>query len=513
MKKIYPLTVLILFCCLQMTHAQIYHEDDKEGLRIFLRQPSAVAGKINAEQLGLQISDTINWHDNENWVSKVYGIIWNDNTPKQLIEIRWISGHLAGILNASKWTKLQFLSCGDNQLTALIISANIELQTLWCSNNQLTELDLSKNTKLKDLTCYKNQLTTLDLSANTELLDLSCQGNKLTELNLIDLELQYLLCSNNQLSRLDIGTNKKLREINCHNNQLKDFNTSTMNTELRYIDCSNNLLTQLEFTNLDNLYLDCSNNQLTQLELNNVNSSTLNCSNNQLTLLDINNVSYLNLDCSNNYLTELDLSVNQMWKLSCYTNHLLLSNLFELSELLLKNPPMIGTGDFSNQTLPAQTVVLGKKIIFPVPQNVLNGTYTEYTVTQNGIPAAESDYTVTDGEITFNKLGNYSVTMTNNAIMPKLNGSVIFDVIVKEVGIEEIENNSKIIIYPNPTNSYVTVMHDKLRKLNIEIFDITGKMLSVYPCTGTTTVIDVSHLHTGIYFVRTDGKVAKLIKY
>ena len=40
-----------------MKTKNIYHEDDKEGLRMFLRQHSAEAGKTNGEQLGLEINN------------------------------------------------------------------------------------------------------------------------------------------------------------------------------------------------------------------------------------------------------------------------------------------------------------------------------------------------------------------------------------------------------------------------------------------------------------------------
>ena len=59
--------------------AQTFHEDDKEGLRMFLRQLSAEDGKINAEQLGLQINDTLDWQDSETWVEKIEGLVWDSN--------------------------------------------------------------------------------------------------------------------------------------------------------------------------------------------------------------------------------------------------------------------------------------------------------------------------------------------------------------------------------------------------------------------------------------------------
>ena len=75
------------------------------------------------------------------------------------------------------FTALYYLSCYDNQLTALDVSKNTALEYLYCYNNRLTKLDVSKNTLLKSLKCYKNQLATLNLSKNTKLTQVYCYGN------------------------------------------------------------------------------------------------------------------------------------------------------------------------------------------------------------------------------------------------------------------------------------------------------------------------------------------------
>ena len=50
-------------------------------------------------------------------------------------------------------TKLDNLSCYENQLRSLDLSHNTHLICLYCTNNQLSELDLSHNTYLKFLYC------------------------------------------------------------------------------------------------------------------------------------------------------------------------------------------------------------------------------------------------------------------------------------------------------------------------------------------------------------------------
>jgi len=125
MNKLIIFFAFIGITAMNVASAQIYREDDKEGLRVFLRQPSAETGKINAEQLGLQIGDTLDWQTGEAWVEKIEALAWNDESPKRLIEIyvgsleSWPGpgNNLAGILDASKWSKLTRLQCTFNALT------------------------------------------------------------------------------------------------------------------------------------------------------------------------------------------------------------------------------------------------------------------------------------------------------------------------------------------------------------------------------------------------------------
>jgi len=152
-----------------MNKTNIYHENDKEGLRMFLQQPSAIEGETNGEQLGLKKSDMSDWKNNEEWVDKIEGITWNDESPKRLIEIKWWKKELARTLDAGKWKELTKLDCLGNKLIALNVRGNWELKDLLCGDNQLTVLDVSANKKLETLLCCSNQLSTLDVSENEKL--------------------------------------------------------------------------------------------------------------------------------------------------------------------------------------------------------------------------------------------------------------------------------------------------------------------------------------------------------
>ena len=416
MNKIITLCMALMLTTIS-TVAQTYHEDDKEGLRMFLRQASAEEGKINAEQLGLVVSDTLDWQTGEEWVAKVTSLTWNTETPKRLTVIgyytpSWGSKNLAGVLDASKWSKLQILYFTENQLTTLDVSKNTELTTLMCLNNQLTALDVSKNTELTNLGCGNNLLNELDVSTNTKLRSLSCYTNQLAALDVSkNTELTTLTCSSNQLTDLDVSTNIKLTTLDCFSNQLTALDVSK-NTELTDLACGNNPLNELVVS---------TNTKL----------RSLSCYTNQLATLDVSkNTELTTLTCPSNQLTVLDLSTNtKLTTLRCYDNRLPLSDLFAASEKITnQSNKYLGT-----QKLLPQTVVIGSTIDYS-DQNLFGGKNTQFTVTKYGNSALPSDYTSTDGKITFNKLGNYTVTMTNEAIVSRENypARAIVDITVTE---------------------------------------------------------------------------------
>ena len=83
-------------------------------------------------------------------------------------------------LDISPLDLLQF-DCGNNQLTALDVSNQINLTQLSCAGNQLSSLNLSNLTNLISVLCMDNQLTTLDASNLQSIYMLNCNNNKLTE--------------------------------------------------------------------------------------------------------------------------------------------------------------------------------------------------------------------------------------------------------------------------------------------------------------------------------------------
>jgi hypothetical protein len=81
-------------------------------------------------------------------------------------------------------------------------------------------------------------------------------------------------------------------------------------------------------------------------------------------------------------------------------------------------------------------------------------------------------------------------------------------------------NTDKLIVYPNPTTGELTIENGQLTIDNVEIFDVYGRKCQVinspplmegWQPKADGVVVDLSHLQAGIYFVRSNDKVAKIV--
>ena len=260
-------------------------------------------------------------------------LFWDGNGTIKANGIPFISGDPIPVVNgkvelvATGDVKLNWLHCGNSQLTSLNVSKSVMLTMLDCTNNQLTSLDVSKLTKLTDLDCSNNPLTNLDISKLTELTRLNCAYN-------------YLL------SNLDVSTSVKLTELNCSHNSLTSLDVSAL-TELTKLECVMNQLNVLNvsmLTKLTELY--CGSNQLQSLDVSALTKlKVLNCLDNQLTDLDVSACKDLErLDIGNNLLTSIDLSqCTELSSLYINSNPLTsinVSTLTKLTDLFCTNTPL-----------------------------------------------------------------------------------------------------------------------------------------------------------------------------
>jgi len=54
-------------------------------------------------------------------------------------------------------------------------------------------------------------------------------------------------------------------------------------------------------------------------------------------------------------------------------------------------------------------------------------------------------------------------------------------------------------IYPNPTTDYITFENNNVNEAEINITDLSGKILKVIHTSGPTTDIDITELPSGLF--------------
>ena len=322
-----------------------------------------------------------------------------------------------------------------------------------CSINgaNITELDLSHNTQLTSLNCGFNKLTTLDVSQNTQLTSLNCYSNQLTTLDVSqNTQLTELNCGFNKLTTLDVSQNTQLTELNCGSNKLNTVDVS-QNTQLTELNCGYNQLTTLNVT---------KNTQLTELY----------CSSNQFTSLNVTkNTKLTELYCSSNQFTSLNVTKNtKLKKLICYGNN------FSTLDL-----------DRIYCTLPDRKDSTDAGEIYPVYSDTSSNH--AIVLATNKANAIAKNWTVQYAK--------------DNADIPATSGTYDCSTAVAEATAEP-----SLTLYPNPV---ADVLYLSATARTIRIYNIYG--IEVAHATDTDRV-EVSHLPAGVYTVKADGTVAKMVK-
>lgn len=241
------LLFMLLFLGSLTCFAQTFHEDDKEGLRNFLRQPSAVEGKshldlINEYRTG-NLIDSTTWYQNEEWVTKV-NPNWNDEVqfrvewstesdkPKRLTELtmetHWMGGrypcYFAENIDLSNFTELTYLKIRASAIKTIDLSKNTKLsEVIIAENLDFESIDLSKNKELTSFVCYYSlKLKELDFTENKKLQEIYCNTNAIESLKLpVSESLTSLSCYANQLLKLDISQNPNINNLDCKYNKMK----------------------------------------------------------------------------------------------------------------------------------------------------------------------------------------------------------------------------------------------------------------------------------------------------
>jgi hypothetical protein len=129
-------------------------------------------------------------------------------------------------------------------------------------------------------------------------------------------------------------------------------------------------------------------------------------------------------------------------------------------------------------------------------------TTIEYYILPSGIPYKKT----TDMSYLY-----YEVISKDSTIV-KAGDENLFNACMGYTGLKEIQQQTNIKIYPNPTTGQLKVKSQKSKVESIELFDIYGRKLSQFTIHDSPVEIDISHLPAGIYFLKIDGKTVKIIK-
>jgi len=307
-----------------------------------------------------------------------------------------------------------------------------------------------------------------------DIINFDCSDN-ITKVTAIDVsnntQLTYLNCSHNQLSSLDVSHNTQLTVLHCHNNTLNSLDVSGC-TQLTVLHCHNNTLSSLNVshnTQLKTLY--CSSNTLSSLDVSkNTQLKELTCYSNQLTSLDVSkNTQLKKLYCHSNQLTSLDVSKNtKLTTLYCHGNN------FSTQAL-----------DAIYCALPVRSASDNAKI---VPVESASAPNHATVLATNKTNATAKNW----------KVQYYK----NDADIPATTGKHK----CSATDIADAAAEPALTLYPHPV---ADVLYLSATARTIRVYNIYG--IEVAHATDTDRV-EVSHLPAGIYTVKADGTVAKMVK-
>ena len=464
-----------------------------------------------------------------------------DPSHNTQLEILYCSNNQLSSLDVSNNTPLTYLGCSSNPLSSLDVSKNTQLEILDCYTNRLTSLDVSKNTQLKSLDCYSNQLTTLDISknTNTKLTKLYCHGNNLSTQALDDIfcalpdrtgntngKIQPIFNSSSPNHATVLATNAQNAIAKNWKVQYYDGNVDITTTTGTYVCGSSSQPNMNSYITLtvakdSAIRLDLkaaaagtpvrivsgSNTQditvgtsWTGFSSYTADGTTMtvygdltgfDCAKNgeNLTALDAsNNTQLMGLFCGNNNLSSLDVSKNtKLTVLSCFNNKLSrldLSKNTQLRELFCYG------NNFSTQALDAIYCAL------PDRTGKDNGLIEPV---KNSSDPNHATVLATNAQNAIDK--NWNVLYDDGGAYIHTTGSYDCSTAVAEAATEP-----SLTLYPNPV---ADVLYLSATARTIRIYNVYG--IEVAHATDTDRV-EVSHLPAGVYTVRADGTVAKMVK-
>ena len=387
-------------------------------------------------------------------------------------------------LTVKKGAKIEIDFAADEENTPVKIVSGTTDQTITVGVDWVGSMDyvagdgtmtVYGNVRRVDCNENKGNITALDASHNVPLAYINCDNNSISSLNVSkNTQLSALYCSDNSLATLDVSNNGQLEYLNCYNNKLTQLDLKN-NTKLTFLNCGRNTLSSLDLsknTQLSILY--CNDNKLTSLSIDhNILLKSFGCNNNLLSSLDVSKNTQLDiLYCYTNRLTKLDVSKNtQLKRLYCHTNNFTTA---ALDDIYCSLPDRKGQTEGQIQPLFNASSADKSKVLATNGNNAIaKGWKIQYFEKNTDITGFTGTHQCGGG-----------------------------------TGIDEAKDLPSLAVYPNPVKDVLNIATDKPVH-SIRIYNVYGT--EVAHATDTNS-INVSHLPAGVYMVRADGKVARIIK-
>ncbi len=93
-----------------------------------------------------------------------------------------------------------------------------------------------------------------------------------------------------------------------------------------------------------------------------------------------------------------------------------------------------------------------------------------------------------------------TVTLIETGAPPK---DITFVINKVPVALPTVSNNSDMVIYPNPARDELNVVFDANADVaNIAVYNIIGKVMTMYRVSGASANLNIENIPSGIYFVR-----------
>ena len=404
-------------------------------------------------------------------------------------------------------------------ISALDLSHNTLLMWLYCQNNGLSSLDVSNNTQLTELYCFSNNLSSLDVSNNTQLQKLICHGNKFSAQALDDIycalpdrtskysgAIKPVFNSSSSYNDTVLATNAQNAIAKNWKVQYYDDNTDIPATTGTYV-CSApepNMNSYITLTVTDGaaIKLDFmadadgtpvrivsgSNTQDITVGTNWTGTSTYTADGTTMTVYgDITM-----FECSDNYanLTALKVSHNTLLEmLNCINNKLSYLDISKNTKLKIL---YCNGNDFTTAalddiycSLPDRTSETNG-VIQPVYNS--SSSYNDTVLATNAQNAIAKNW-----KVQYYDDGNDIPATTGSYVCPATD-------------IADATAEPSLTLYPNPV---ADVLYLSATARTIRVYNIYG--IEVAHATDTNR-IDVANLPAGIYTVKADGTVAKMVK-